>query len=353
MIWLTWRQFRVPALVTVAALAVIAIVLGFTGVHLHDLYGTYKSQVRTCHARNLDCDTLANTFLHHYHHLYQWLGTIVVAVPGIIGIFWGPPLIARELETGGFRLAWTQSITRTRWLATKLGLVGAAAILTAGLLSLMVTWWAVPIDHLSTNRFSAEIFSERGLVPIGYAAFAFVLGVTLGFLIRRTLPAMAVTLVAFVAIRQAVIAWVRPHLIAASHASLPLRNANSFGFTSNPSGGTTFFASGANLPNTLTVSSRLVDANGKPPSAAAMQSFLQTECPKIATASTSRAAGAPTSTTAFSSCIGKLSAHFHDAVAYIPADHYWDLQLAETVVYLAAAVILAAVCFWWIRHRLA
>jgi hypothetical protein len=184
----------------------------------------------------------------------------------------------------------------------------------------MVTWWAVPIDHLSTNRFSAEIFSERGLVPIGYAAFAFVLGVTLGFLIRRTLPAMAVTLVAFVAIRQAVIAWVRPHLIAASHASLPLRNANSFGFTSNPSGGTTFFA---------------------------------TECPKIATASTSRAAGAPTSTTAFSSCIGKLSAHFHDAVAYIPADHYWDLQLAETVVYLAAAVILAAVCFWWIRHRLA
>jgi len=51
------------------------------------------------------------------------LGLVVLVVPALIGVFWGAPLIARELETGTFRLAWTQSVTRTRWLAVKLGVV--------------------------------------------------------------------------------------------------------------------------------------------------------------------------------------------------------------------------------------
>ena len=68
------------------------------------------------------------------------LDGLVVLVPGIIGIFWGAPLVARELEAGTYRLAWTQSITRTRWLATKLGVVGLLSMVAAGLLSLMATW---------------------------------------------------------------------------------------------------------------------------------------------------------------------------------------------------------------------
>ena len=61
-------------------------------------------------------------------------------------MFWGAPLVARELETGTFRLAWTQSVTRTRWLAVKLALVGLASMAVAGLLSLILTWWSSPID---------------------------------------------------------------------------------------------------------------------------------------------------------------------------------------------------------------
>jgi hypothetical protein len=34
-------------------------------------------------------------------------------------------------------------------------------------------------------------------VPLGYAVFAFVLGATSGLFLRRTLPAMALTLVTF------------------------------------------------------------------------------------------------------------------------------------------------------------
>ena len=52
--------------------------------------------------------------------------------PALIGIFWGAPLVTRELEAGTFRLAWNQSVTRARWMAVKLGLIGLAAMATAG-----------------------------------------------------------------------------------------------------------------------------------------------------------------------------------------------------------------------------
>jgi ABC-type transport system involved in multi-copper enzyme maturation permease subunit len=345
MISLTLRQFRVPALVSVAAVVVIAVLLAVTGSHLHHLYSVYQAQVPACTA-NGGCDQLTANFLKNYHHLYQFMGTLLVALPCLIGLFWGPPLLAREFETGTHRLAWTQSVTRTRWLASKIGIVGLIAIVTSGLISAMFTWWAHPIDHVSANQFSGEIFSGRGLVPVGYTVFAFVLGASLGLLIRRTVPAMAVTLVAYVAVHLVVIGTIRPHLAAASHSRLPLRDANSFGFTGR--NGAHFFASGANIPNSLVVSNHLVDNAGRTPSNQTLTAFLHTACPAIVTPP----AGGPPNGNAFSDCLTKLSANFHLDVAFIPPSRYWDLQLAETGLYLVLAIGLAAVCFWWIRNRM-
>ena len=161
--------------------------------------------------------------------LLYFLGVaILYLAPALIGMFWGAPLVTRELEAGTFRLAWNQSVTRTRWLAVKLGLIGLAAMATAGLLSLMITWWAGPIDRAGgfpasmsqqVSRFSLVLFGARGIAPVGYAAFAFALGVTAGVLIRRTLPAMAITLAVFALIQLAWPSWVRPHLIPPVHAT--------------------------------------------------------------------------------------------------------------------------------------
>ena len=63
----------------------------------------------------------------------------------VVGVFWGAPMIARELEAGTSRLVWTQSVTRTRWLATKLGVAGVGAAVV-GLVGLVLTWWCAPID---------------------------------------------------------------------------------------------------------------------------------------------------------------------------------------------------------------
>jgi hypothetical protein len=118
----------------------------------------------------------------------------LLLVPAIIGTFWAAPLLTREFEAGTFQLAWTQSVTRTRWLAAKLGVGALAAVAAAGLFSLMLTWWSGPIDtaapfakgiSITFLRLGFVLFPTRGITPLGYAAFAFALGVTAGVLLRR------------------------------------------------------------------------------------------------------------------------------------------------------------------------
>ena len=217
MIWLVWRQFRTQAAVLFGVLVAVGIVLAVTGTHLVHLYDT---TVANCQKAN-DCSNAQALFLKN-DGLLQQLSAVVLVAPALIGIFWGAPLVAREFETGSYKLGWTQSITRTRWLAAKIALVGLASIVAAGLLSLMVTWWSSPFDTVNMNPFSPSMFDRRDLVPIGYAAFAFALGLTASVLIRRTLPAMAATLVAFVGVRMAFVEWVRPHLMTPLRIITPL-----------------------------------------------------------------------------------------------------------------------------------
>jgi hypothetical protein len=117
------------------------------------------------------------------------VGTILLA-PAVIGLFWGAPLIARELETGTDALAWNQSVTRTRWLAVKLTVGALVAMAATEALCLMQSWWAAPIGRavgdgassgvLAQGRFTQLVFDTHGITPLGYAAFAFALGVTAG-----------------------------------------------------------------------------------------------------------------------------------------------------------------------------
>ena len=136
MTWLTWRQFRPQAVASLAALVAFAIVLGATEPHLSSMYA--GSGITSCHGQA--CNRLASNFLIAVTGIYPvvfMLGVAaVILAPAVIGIFWGAPLIAREFETGTFRLAWTQSITRTRWLAAKIAVVGTASVAASGLLSL-------------------------------------------------------------------------------------------------------------------------------------------------------------------------------------------------------------------------
>jgi hypothetical protein len=348
-----WLQFRTQGIVAFTALLIGAIVLALTGPHLAHLYWT---NVATCSSRG-DCDVAINAFVHNDQGLQNWLSILVIAVPALLGVFWGAPLVARELETGTYRLAWTQSVSRSRWLGVKLALGGAASMVLAGLLTLMVTWWSSPFDKISANLFDGTVFSQRGIVPAGYALFAFALGVTAGVLIRRTLPAMAATLVAFFVVRIAVTQWIRPNFAAPLRRVVEL-GATGMGFGSSNGGPMTLSPEAPNLPNAWIYSTHVVDASGRPLSSSA----LARACPDIVRAfgpppappsgGSSRTVAPSDAKDALRQCVTTLSSTYHSVVTYQPAGRYWMFQWYEMAIFLAMSLALAGLCFWWVRRRL-
>jgi ABC-type transport system involved in multi-copper enzyme maturation permease subunit len=350
MIRLSLLQFRIQALIAIAALAIVAVILLITGPHLVYLYDT---TVAACKAP-ADCSSVNRDFVANDNVLQIVVGTLLLLAPALIGIFWGAPLIARELESGTYRLAWTQSVTRTRWLAVKLGLAGLAGVAVGGLLSLLVTWWFSPIDTVNANRFTPGVFDERDVVAIGYAAFAFALGVTAGLLIRRVLPAMAATLVVFAAARLATLYLVRPYLIAPVKAGMALSSASGLGFGPSASG-ETFQADPPTIRSALVISSQVVDSAGQVATDQRLHQFLVSACPNIVApvvAPTANATREPANQATFQDCITHLSNQFHLAVTYQPANRYWTFQWYETAIFVGVALVLAGFCFWWIRNRL-
>jgi hypothetical protein len=106
-------------------------------------------------------------------------------------------------------------------MLVKLGVVGTASMLAAGLFSLAVTWWSSMYDQLQDSPF--QQYDSRGIVLIGYAAFAYTLGVALGAILRRTLPAMAATFLVFFAVHITFSTWLRQRLLSPLHATSPFQ----------------------------------------------------------------------------------------------------------------------------------
>jgi len=336
MIWLSWRQFRIQAVTVYAAVAAFAVALAITGPRLFDLQrsGLNVFDQLTRIDRNL----------------YD-AGLVLMAVaPAIIGAFWGSPMVARELETGTHRLAWTQSVTRTRWLATKLGIAILATAAAMGVLALAVTWWAEPIDGATSEtrggipaRLTPVAFAMRGVVPVGYAVFALALGVAVGAVLRRTVPAMAVTLALFTLVQLAVPAWVRPHLLPPTQETVTITEENFDGLGIKPDG-TAQLTMSTGSPDDWILSNRTVDASGQ----AVNPLPLLTDCvpPRPLTE--------PTQRLPLGTCFERLTdAGYRQQLTYHPASRFWPLQWTETALFLALSGLLAWFCFWWTRRRLA
>jgi ABC-type transport system involved in multi-copper enzyme maturation permease subunit len=355
MTWLAWRQFRTAALVSFGTLLVLAVILAITGPQLLHMYDT---TVKPCQSIG-DCNTADSAFGNKYNFLQDLLTLVMQVAPALLGLFWGAPLIAREFETGTFRLAWTQSVTRSRWLAAKLGLVGLATAALAGLLSLAVSWWYAPLDKVGANRFDGSVFAERGITPIGYAVFALAIGALAGLLIRRTLPAMTATLVAFVFVRLVFSQVIRQHLIAPVRATFSLA-ATVNGYVAHNAGPANLVAGAPSLPNAWIYSARIVNSSGQ----ALTTRVTASACPELAnqgppaglppagSAHHITAVPSPGAQQALQACAAKLSATYHTLVTYQPASRYWTFQTLETVIFVAAALMLAGMTFWWFRHRL-
>ncbi|WP_433258334.1 ABC transporter permease [Streptosporangium sp. CA-135522] len=347
MIWLTWRQFRGSAAMMAALLVILAVVLALTGP---GLASDYSAGIAACTQDNT-CDRFYDWFLGGHDTSFMALTLVVLLLPALAGLFWGAPLITRELEAGTHLMVWNQSITRGRWLAVKLGLMGLTAVAFAGLCGLMVTWWSDPLDKSAAEGLALMaplVFGARGIAPMGYAAFAFVLGVAVGMLVRRTLPAMALTLAVFAAIQLAMPLLVRPHLMPPITSTFELGKTNVDGIGINRDrGGYVEIRLKSAVPGDTgawVLSTALIDASGR--------TIASGDDEAAAQVSTTSGPCAP-SASAGDSCMVEINRlGYRQKVTYQPLERFWPFQWIETGIYALLTLGLTWSSFWWLRRRL-
>jgi hypothetical protein len=228
MMWLVWRQHRKQALALLTGLAVLALVLVPTGRQAHDEVAAYDRCLDGLGTAALveaqragACETLSERFV-NTHTSWAFAAILLLFLPLLVGLFWGAPLVAREVEHGTHRLVWTQGVSRTRWMFAKLSLVGGVILIVAIAYTLLVSWWMEPLNGAITSRMSYLFFDQQGLAPIGYTLFAVAVGVFAGTLTRKVLPAMAITLVAFLAARIVATMLVRPNIMEPVARTVPV-----------------------------------------------------------------------------------------------------------------------------------
>ncbi|HZD71495.1 MAG TPA: hypothetical protein VFA45_22065 [Actinomycetes bacterium] len=322
MTWLVWRQHRNQAYRAAAALAVFAVLLLVTG---RQMASQYQSALTSCAASHT-CGNLANTLTLGTPVLFL-LVTLTLVVPCLLGVFWGGPLVARELETGTSQFAWMQSITRSRWLTVKVGWALLAAAAWGGAVSALVTWWSSPVNALKHQNFQPGQFDIQGIVPVGYALFAVALGIAAGTLLRRTLPAMAITIVVFTFLRLVIGQDLRSHYMTALTKTYTFlhRPALPTGSYWLVSGG--LVGPGGQVPSSQAHSGPGLSIGGVPISISDMPSA----CRPLAFQGPLK----------FFPC---LTAHGYRGlfITYQPASRYWAFQGIETGIFVLLAAALIA-----------
>jgi ABC-type transport system involved in multi-copper enzyme maturation permease subunit len=212
MIWLVWRRHWLGMLTLILFMLCLAIylIIGNQPARAAYYQVTNGQSPALCYASQSTsalCHQLTMTWFDTYNDpgdLTGWLGIMIA--PLLIGMFLGAPLVAGEIERGTQRLAWTQGVSRQRWLLTLIGSEAGVALLLSAGIQLAVWWWIS--YQLQGNYFNA--FDMLGVAPLAYVAFALALGMALGALTRRVVPAMLLTLVGYLAVRLLIAIFARP-----------------------------------------------------------------------------------------------------------------------------------------------
>jgi hypothetical protein len=315
-IWLSWRQQRLETAMTFALLALAAGLLVPLGIHMASVYSSSGAAACVAHtaASGSGCGGILDDFQRRFEHagpIVPWLNFL----PGLFGVLFAAPLVL-ELEQGTFRLSWTQSVTRRRWLTTKLAVIYGSGLLATVALTVLMTWWRQPLDSLQ-GRMEPNVFDFEGIVPYAYTLFAVSLVIALGVLTRRTIVALGGGLLVFFALRITTQTWLREQF------ATPLKVVWRPGIEGP-----------ANLGHAWNILSGPSDAQGH---ALPDGGRILARCMTAGKQQTERC----------------LSAHhvFNVAV-YEPASRFWLLQGIEAAVYTALGAGLLVTAIWWLRHRI-
>jgi hypothetical protein len=213
LLWLTWRQYRPQALVTGALLAVLGVVLLVNGVSADD-YSTGTP----CLGLGGECGGAGTVTSGRFESMYPFVSSLIL-VPAVVGVFWGAPLLAKEFERGTHKLMWTQSVSRRHWLTVKLGVVGLVVALGGLVFGVIIEAWLRTFPGKSRPLDDFALFSLVGVVPVAWWLFAFVLGAAAGAVVRKTLPAIGITIAVSAAVLVGLV-LLRPYYVAPQRVEL-------------------------------------------------------------------------------------------------------------------------------------
>ena len=330
MVWVTWRQHRFALGGAAVFLGALAVYVWTAGLQLHHAYAT----ATTCNPTSAACGDLIqrlDTDFNFANHLLVG-GYVLQIVPALIGAFVGAPVLARELETGTFRYAWTQGFGRWRWTLAKLVLLAVAVTAAAGAISVLFSWYYQP--YLATGNparslpelspFSPPLFDLRGVTFAVWTLTAFAIGVLAGVIIRRVVPAIVATLAAYTGLALVAANLLRPHYM------------------------TPLLSRGTNVPGSAWTFSQWWAKGGKFAFSSwrdAPASLLR-QCASIPKGPL----GKPSSTT-LSSCFSQHG--YTQLTRYQPAGRFWAFQWIESSWLLALSAVLIAVTVWMVRRHAA
>jgi ABC-2 family transporter len=191
LLWVTWRRYRTTLAAVVGLLALVSVYLVIRGNQMRTAYAAAQA----CRPRSAASCRFAFENFHNVYANVGFLGALLIWVPAVIGSFAGAPLLARELETGTFRFAWTQGVGRLRWLVAHLVPATLGVAVTSGAFGALVTWYDHPLVTSGIEpRLHTSEFPLTGVAVVGWALVAYALGVLVGLVSRRVVPALAVTL---------------------------------------------------------------------------------------------------------------------------------------------------------------
>jgi hypothetical protein len=315
-IWVGWRQQRVETLIAAAMLAALAAVAIPVGVHMASVYA--HEGLSTCAGPDSPaCAGVVSTFLVRFNGL-NFLFVWSSLVPALAALLFAAPFLL-DLDNGTYRLFWTQSITRRRWIVTKLALSVVGLIAVTGGLVALATWTRAPIDHLN-GRMDTNVYDIEGIVPVAYALFVLGVALALGALWRRAVPALLVAFVVYIVGRSVMDSWLRQRLLS------PVTKTWSADVI------------GPNLNHALVINQFASDRNGHPLA--------------VPAGSCSQGSAVFSHT---SICVHPRVPGVREymTAVYQPASRFWELQAIEFGIVAGIGVLLVLAAAWWTHRRIA
>ncbi len=327
MVWVTWRQHRLALAGMVVFLAAVAVYVWHAGLRLQHAHAA----ATTCSLASATCADLVSKFNADMNHPLVG-GYILQPIPALLGAFIAAPILARELETGTFRYAWTQGFSRWRWTLAKLVALAITVTAAAGAVSALFSWYYQP--YLATanqsrqltemSPFALALFDLRGIDFAAWTLAAFAIGALAGMLIRRVVPAIVATLAAYTGLAVLTANLLRQHYLAPLLTRAP------------------------NLPGSAWIYSQWWTHDGT----FAFTSWR--DAPDALVQSCAGLAPGPLrkpSTGTIAQCFAQHG--YTPLTHYQPISRFWAFQGIEGGSLLALSVLLVGICTWLVHRRAA